>query len=126
MFIQKLQDGGVHIGHVDNDVDVRIRLDVNGNVVDKHFKIIEKTAVAPTKAPKRSAKEVISGAVGLAKAELGIDKADDILIRKRKEICVLCPDGLYDFGQCTGMGGCNCYLAAKVKIAGQKCPKGHW
>jgi hypothetical protein len=67
------------------------------------------------------------GVPGLLKAELGLDVANAEAIAGRRATCLVCPSGCYDFGVCdTARGGCGCYLAAKVRVASEQCPKGHW
>lgn len=72
--------------------------------------------------PSRSVGDMVRGVVGLAKAELGMDAATPEVIAARKEVCLACRPH-YDFGVCSA---CGCYLAAKVKIASEKCPDGKW
>ena len=72
-------------------------------------------------------KRLAKGVPGLLKSELGIDQADPQEIDRRKTVCQGCPDGIYDFGVCSEeRGGCGCFLASKVTIKGESCPKGHW
>lgn len=69
----------------------------------------------------------LNGAIGLAKATVGIDRADDSKARNRLETCRSCPSGLYSGGLCSvAGGGCGCVLSMKVQIDGERCPKGHW
>ncbi|MCC7408332.1 MAG: hypothetical protein IT442_09680 [Phycisphaeraceae bacterium] len=63
----------------------------------------------------------IKGAVGLAKAYLGLDKADDATARRRWETCTACEH--FDLGLCRL---CGCHLSAKVHIASEACPQGKW
>jgi hypothetical protein len=72
-------------------------------------------------------KKLAKGVPGLLKSELGIDKAEPREIDRRTSICLNCPDGIYEFGVCSEeRGGCGCFLASKVTIEGESCPKGHW
>jgi hypothetical protein len=67
------------------------------------------------------------GVPGLLKSELGINQASLEVVDKRKSICLNCPEGIYNFGVCDEeRGGCGCFLASKVTIEGESCPKGHW
>lgn len=67
------------------------------------------------------------GVIGLAKASVGIDRSAETQTQARMAICKTCPSGLYKNGRCDrSQGGCGCYLAAKWRIASEKCPKGHW
>jgi len=71
----------------------------------------------------------VAGAVGIAKAVLGIEPADAETMQRRIATCEACPDGCYQTGpsRCDrANGGCGCFLAAKWRIASEKCPKGHW
>jgi len=72
-------------------------------------------------------KRLAKGVPGLLKSELGIDQASLEVVDKRKSICLNCPEGIYNFGVCDEeRGGCGCFLASKVTIEGESCPKGHW
>ena len=72
-------------------------------------------------------KRLAKGVPGLLKSELGIDQAEQEVVDKRKSICLNCPEGIYNFGVCDEeRGGCGCFLASKVTIEGESCPKGHW
>lgn len=72
-------------------------------------------------------KKLARGVPGLLKSELGIDRAEAREIDRRTSICLNCPDGIYEFGVCSEeRGGCGCFLASKVTIEGESCPKGHW
>ena len=72
-------------------------------------------------------KRLAKGVPGLLKSELGIDQAELAVVEKRKSICLDCPEGIYNFGVCDeDRGGCGCFLASKVTIEGESCPKGHW
>jgi hypothetical protein len=61
------------------------------------------------------------GASGLAKAALGIDRADDATIATRYALCMACDR--HAIGLCTA---CGCLCAAKVRVAGEACPEGKW
>ena len=69
--------------------------------------------------------QILKGATGLLQDALNIGIVDDETYIERKQTCLNCPDELYDFGVCGG-SGCQCYLAAKIRIKDQSCPKGHW
>tara|TARA_R110002051_G_scaffold126604_1_gene200202 strand:+ start:206 stop:796 length:591 start_codon:yes stop_codon:yes gene_type:complete len=74
---------------------------------------------------KKGLMGLIKGGAKLLKAELGIDAADEATMATRKALCLDCP--IYDFGVCLEeKGGCGCFVAAKVRIAGEECPKGKW
>ena len=74
---------------------------------------------------KKGLMGLIKGGAKLLKSELGIDAADEATMAKRKETCLGCP--IYDFGVCVEEdGGCGCFVAAKIKLKGEECPKGKW
>ena len=79
-----------------------------------------------TSCAKKGLMGLIRGGAKLLKAELGIDAADEATLATRKALCLDCP--IYDFGVCLEeeKGGCGCFVAAKVRIAGEECPKGKW
>jgi len=66
-------------------------------------------------------RKIPKGIIGLAKAEFGINKASEDLIAERKAICMRCEHN--DIGRCER---CNCYLYAKIRIKGEKCPENKW
>jgi hypothetical protein len=71
--------------------------------------------------------ELLHGAAGIGKAVLGIDATDEDTAKHRLSVCKQCPSGLYGNGMCKRSGGgCGCLLAAKVRVAGERCPQGHW
>ena len=61
------------------------------------------------------------GGYKLALAKSGLRVADDRTIDERKSLCLSCEH--YDFGVCQK---CECFLAAKVSLPGEKCPEGKW
>ena len=82
------------------------------------------------------ANKVVTGVVGLTKAVLHIDRADEATIRHRRRKCKRCPHvsrnsdpkytktgGLTTLSQC---GKCSCVISAKITIKGEKCPDGRW
>ncbi len=62
-----------------------------------------------------------TGAVGLSKALLGIDRAPDELIQERWEICQKCE--FYRMWRCTK---CGCIASQKAKVLSEKCPENFW
>jgi hypothetical protein len=71
--------------------------------------------------------EVLHGAAGIGKAVLGIDPAPQEVAERRLQVCQQCPSGLYAGGMCKrSAGGCGCLLTAKVRVASERCPHGHW
>jgi len=64
---------------------------------------------------------IAHGASGLAKAALGIERADDATIAERYALCMTCDRNA--LGVCTE---CGCLCAAKMRVAGEACPEGKW
>ena len=63
----------------------------------------------------------ISGAVKIAKAELGIGRIRDEVVAERRAICEGCER--WDHGRCTE---CGCFTYAKTKLRSEACPLGKW
>ena len=61
------------------------------------------------------------GGMKMFMSQIGALKASDEQIDDRKSKCIECDS--YDFGVCNE---CGCFLAAKVSLVGEKCPKGKW
>jgi hypothetical protein len=63
---------------------------------------------------------IAKGAVGLTKVALGIDPAQSRAVAQRDVLCNACPQLRHTLGlrRC---GVCGCILAAKVRLASQKC-----
>lgn len=66
---------------------------------------------------KRDILHYLKGAVGMAKANLGIDAAPRELVDERWEICKGCPSNVY--GSCSE---CGCPLAYKMAVKSETCP----
>jgi hypothetical protein len=64
---------------------------------------------------------VAHGATGLVKAAFGLERCDDATLAHRRATCAAC-DQMRD-GRCNL---CGCLLAAKQRLAGERCPAGHW
>lgn len=87
-----------------------------------------------------SARRVIHGLVGSAKALLQMDKADSDLILHRRIICNVCPHAMPCKGNpdeacwCgklwTGLAGhektCGCNIRLKTRLRSEACPQGKW
>jgi hypothetical protein len=71
--------------------------------------------------PATITQTVAHGAAGLVKAALGLDRCDDATLEARRATCATC-EHLQD-GRC---GLCGCLLAAKQRLAGERCPAGKW
>lgn len=68
---------------------------------------------------------ILHGAAGLAKAALGINRADDATIDRRKAACAACEHSGRSMGVVT-CSICRCALAAKTVNADEHCPVGKW
>lgn len=72
---------------------------------------------------------IAHGVAGLAKATLGIGRADEDTIERRRAICRACPSAVPCVGNvvkfCT-CRECGCVLKAKTANAGESCPLGKW
>jgi len=75
---------------------------------------------------------IVTGAVGLAKAAVGADAAPPEVVQQRRDLCRECPHasrnperahlpskGLTTLSTCAL---CGCFIAAKTKIASESCP----
>lgn len=92
------------------------------------------TPAMPTKAPPVEPKltpwQLLTAPLKLLKAHVGIDAVDDATYAYRRGKCEgtastpKCEN--YDFGVCGGEKGCGCYLAAKIRLKGEKCPIEKW
>jgi hypothetical protein len=72
---------------------------------------------------------IVQGAIGLAKAAAGVDRADDATIERRRSICRNCPHAQpcpLSAGKKCKCAKCGCLLKAKTAIAGERCPIGKW
>jgi hypothetical protein len=65
--------------------------------------------------------DLVRGAVGVAKAALGVQAAPTEVVRARWAACLACED--HDCGKCSA---CGCFTGAKVRVAGESCPRGAW
>jgi len=65
--------------------------------------------------------DLVRGAVGVAKAALGVQAASDEVVRARWAACMACES--HDCGRCTA---CGCFTGAKVRVAGESCPRAIW
>lgn len=65
--------------------------------------------------------DLVRGAVGVAKAATGVDRAPEETITARWESCLACEH--HDRGKCTK---CGCFTAAKIRLASSVCPADRW
>jgi hypothetical protein len=77
---------------------------------------------------------VAHGALGLAKAVLGIAAADEKVRAQRTAICQACPHSAKHPTKRSANGlplvrfceMCGCLLAAKIRVATERCCAGKW
>jgi hypothetical protein len=82
------------------------------------------------------AKKVVRGATGLIKAATGIGTVSLEVMQKRRDVCRECPEatrnpdpkfavnkGLTKRSRCRM---CKCFIAAKTKVASERCPLNKW
>ena len=79
-------------------------------------------------------KGCLEGAVKLAKAAVGMDKADDVTISARRDICRECPksekrmsnQGRLAMTKFSACQQCGCFITAKTRLASEACPVDKW
>ena len=77
------------------------------------------------------ASELVTGGIGVGKAFLGVDASEEDVLKARWAIChggsingeLVSACDQHHFGQCKA---CGCFIAAKIRIAGESCPLGKW
>lgn len=73
--------------------------------------------------------QITKGVVGLTKAVLGIDRADEQTIEARRSLCRSCDRAepcirnAHQFCICKE---CGCLLKAKTSVKSEVCPIGRW
>lgn len=74
-------------------------------------------------------KVLATGAIGVSKATLRIDRADDETVKARRDICRACEHAemrrgkLRLLSQCDA---CGCFISAKTSLASERCPDARW
>jgi hypothetical protein len=98
---------------------------VDGQDISVHFRSGQCPLGKFVKQETSAAGQIAHGAAGLAKAALGINRADDAAIARRQAICNACPEVIVTLGirRCRV---CRCVLAAKTANADEKCPLEKW
>ena len=76
------------------------------------------------------------GILGLSRATLNLDPADDATRNTRRNICANCPAAtrtkhlgrvpLKVLTPASTCSVCKCHITTKVKLAGETCPRGKW
>lgn len=59
--------------------------------------------------------------LGFFKSLAGVDKAPQQIAQQRLSICSRCP-----FLRGPRCAACGCFVALKVKVLGERCPRGYW
>ncbi len=68
--------------------------------------------------------EVVRGVGEVARAALGLDLADAVVVQARKRTCTSCEHRVEDpLPRCLQ---CGCFLRPKLALAGQSCPLERW
>ena len=68
----------------------------------------------------------LKGAVGITKAALHVDRAPEVLIRKRRSICAICPQANAGSSRTSRCLACTCFIHPKTATATEKCPLSRW
>ena len=79
-----------------------------------------------TSSARQAARHIARGTVGLAKAAVGLDKADGITMIKRWAICESCASSVKTAGIVQTCAQCHCMLRAKIRLARERCPLNKW
>jgi hypothetical protein len=53
---------------------------------------------------------LLTGAAGLTKAELRVDRSDEVLIRKRRSVCAVCPQATAGSLKTSRCQVCTCFI----------------
>ena len=71
-------------------------------------------------------RKVVTGAVGITKAALHVDRTDEVLIRKRRSLCTACPNANAGSSKTSRCVACSCFIWPKTATASEKCPISRW
>jgi len=85
------------------------------------FGLSGKVSSDPSVHDPSALQRIKSGAIGVGKAILGIDRADGATIAYRKSVCKGCPR--FRGSLCLE---CGCALAMKQVVKSERCPIGKW
>jgi hypothetical protein len=80
----------------------------------------------PYHAPMFSFTNVWTGVVGLTKAAVRVQRAEEPVIRKRRSICEACPTATAGSSKRSRCLACTCFIYPKTTTATEKCPLGKW
>ena len=70
--------------------------------------------------------KALTGAVGITKAALHVDRAGEVLIRRRRSLCAACPQASAGSSKTSRCLVCTCFIYPKTATASEKCPIGRW
>ena len=70
--------------------------------------------------------KVLIGSIGITKAALHVDRADEVVIRKRRSLCAACPNANAGSSKTSRCLICSCFSWPKTATASEKCPIGKW
>jgi hypothetical protein len=84
------------------------------------------TGVNRPAAPNLTLRTALNGAVGITKAALHVDRAPEVLIRKRRSVCAACPQANAGSSKTSRCLSCTCFIHPKTATATEKCPLGRW
>ena len=87
---------------------------------------VRKTRGSNLKAGFSGGNRLIRGAAGIAKAAIGRNKVDGIVMMRRWALCGDCPHAVKVAGIVQTCGLCGCILRAKIRLAGEQCPADKW
>ena len=132
LYVQEMPDGGLRVVFDDRRGSGYAQWDRAGVLVGHQCDIAPPHEREPeqrcstcgdtARQPSTPAKtNVLKGIIGLTKAHAGFDKAEDATVIERQSICERCEQN--DLGRCRQ---CGCYLWAKVRVAGERCPMAKW
>jgi hypothetical protein len=76
--------------------------------------------------PAPGLNKAFTGTVGIAKAALHVDRADEVVIRKRRSLCAACPNANAGSSKTSRCLVCSCFIWPKTATASEKCPIGKW
>ena len=69
---------------------------------------------------------LITGAVGLTKAALHVDRAPEVVARRRRGICAGCPQATAGLSKTSRCKVCTCFIYPKTATATEACPLRLW
>jgi hypothetical protein len=81
---------------------------------------------APQQDARLNFSTVVTGAVGITKAALHVDRAAEPVIRQRRAICAACPKATAGMSKTSRCQACTCFIYPKTSTAGEKCPIEKW